>query len=102
MPSRGPFAPRIGALSTSAAACTIIEQQRASNSSVLTRRFIVLPLVCKQWARILGQPSAAWECGVIDLQALYNRECERDTDVDFGFDNDRLRAWFHRCATACW
>ncbi len=41
----------------------------------LRRRLTVLPLVCKRWARILGQASPAWE--QVDFDWLYKRSNDR-------------------------
>ena len=64
---------------------------------MLICRLVALPLVCKQWARILGQPSAVWDSGVVDLQALYDLEDDdSDREVDYALDRLRVDAWFRR------
>jgi len=46
------------------------------------RRLKALPRVCKRWARILGQPSAAWEDATIDLDLLHDLTGIREEFMD--------------------
>lgn len=76
------------------------------NSSLLTAvdrdayalrgRLMALPCVCKRWARILGQPCAAWEHAKIELDKLYEREWPQDADYDRPLDARVVSAWFSR------
>ncbi len=75
------------------APATMVAAQKAGHltTSVLRCRLMMLPLVCKRWARMLRQPSAIWECGVVDLQVLYDRG-----EYGFALDNCKVFDWFNR------
>ena len=60
----------------------------------------MLPLVCKHWARTLGQPSAAWAHADIDLQTLHKRKRFTDGDSPL-LDEKVVSAWFCRCLDEC-
>ncbi len=57
----------------------------------------MLPLVCKRWARILAQPSAAWEVSEIDLEELHKHDEWRDDGLPY-LDARVVSAWFSRWA----
>ena len=60
----------------------------------LARRVTVLPLVCKRWAHILGQPSAVWADMFIDLQEFHKRD--DDNDGRPFLDARVMSSWFSR------
>ena len=56
----------------------------------------MLPRVCKRWARILEQPSCAWEHANIDIQLLHDRR-ELDNMPPQPFLDARvIAAWWTR------
>jgi len=56
---------------------------------------MVLPRVCKRWARILSQPSAAWEHITIELSVLHKRSKYSGQDQPF-LNAALMAAWFGR------
>ena len=59
---------------------------------------MVLPRVCKLWAHILSQPSAAWTHADIDLRDLHRRDNFAGGDRPL-LDTTVVSAWFCRCLT---
>ena len=57
---------------------------------------MVLPCVCKRWARILGQPCAAWEHITVELSDLHSRSKYRGQDEHLFLDARVIAAWFSR------
>ena len=66
--------------------------------SALRRRLLLLPRVCKRWARILGRPSAAWARTEIDLYDLHRSYERRSDDLPL-MDTRVISAWFCRWST---
>ena len=63
---------------------------------------MVLPCVSKQWARILGRPSVAWEHAHMDLQDIHKRSGEDGSQPELPeltedlLDGRAISAWFGR------
>jgi hypothetical protein len=57
----------------------------------------VLPLVSKRWARILRQPSEAWQHAEIDLASLLSRKSLADVS-----DDAMARVVLSQCAVMSW
>ena len=73
----------------------------------LRRRLTLLACVCKRWARIVGQPSAAWAHVAIDLYELRWSNTLPDPGERPLMDTRCISAWFYRCSTSphtmsCW
>ena len=64
----------------------------------LLRRLMNLPLVCKRWSRILGQPSAAWEITEIEFNEVHGHGSEREDGLPL-LDANLVSAWFSRSTT---
>lgn len=64
----------------------------------LWRRLLVLPRVSKRWARILGQPSGAWQCADINLSLMHKlSDVPEGWSADWSpFDARVISAWFSR------
>ena len=60
----------------------------------MCRRMMVLPLVCKRWAGMLQQPSAAWEqCAIVTSRMLSWGSVKTSL---VPLDEATVLAWFSR------